>query len=299
MIDTSDLRHVDLNLLYTLQTVVDAGGVAAAAKVLGRTQPAISSRLRHLEEELQVDLFERIGRRLSLTPAGRIIDAEVREVLSGIQRVIDHARSADREPSGTLRIGGLPTVSAYVIGPALPAFLKRHPRADASIRLGLTRAQIDELRAGTLDVVVSVGPMPGDDLHVVELSHVHALLAMRKRGAPKGSVRLSRLRKMDLIGFGNVGDLFFDSVWKYLTDHELEANMRTRVAHIQTIKGIIAAGGGVSILPDYTIVDRTLVARRVENLRLSQPMWLAVRRSARDVPLVARFCEHLQTVVDG
>lgn len=294
MIETPALHHIDLNLLYTLHTVVDAGGVAAAAKRLGRTQPAISARLRHLEEELEVKLFERIGRKLALTPAGRIIDAEVREVLSGIRRVLDHARSTDQSPTGTLRIGALPTVSAYVVGPAVPSFLRRFPRAGVSIRLGLTRSQLDELRSGDLDVVVSVGPMPREELHVVKLADVRAMLAMRKRGAPAGTVRLSRLRGLDLIGFGSVGDLFFDSVWQFLGANRLEANMRTRVAHIQTIKGMIAAGGGVSILPGYTVVESQLVARKVEKLSLSLPMWAAARRSARNVPLVAEFCDHLR-----
>lgn len=292
---STDLGKIDLNLLYTFCKVVDADGVSAAAAQLGRTQPAVSARLRQLEGQLGVKVLERVGRRLRLTPVGRAIDAEARVVIAGLRRIADQARSAQAEPMGTLRVGALPTVSIHILAPHIAEFVRTHRAVGVQLVHGLTGAQLTDLEAGKLDVVVSVGPVPARKLEVTVLGDAVPKLVLSKEFTPlpPGRVSIQSLSTMDYIGFGRLGDPFFDAVWSFLEGHGLDQRIRLQVPHIRAIKALISRGGGVSVLPGYTIVEPDLVTRSVQGLDFTHPIWLAVRPSARKIALIDQFCQAL------
>jgi DNA-binding transcriptional LysR family regulator len=97
------------------------------------------------------------------------------------------------------------------------------------------------------------------------------------------------LRAHPIIGFGRIGDLFFDEVWSFLEKHDLVGNARIRAPNIQTIQQLVLAGAGIGLLPGYTVQTRGLVARPVTGLRAALPIWLAVRRSGLGIPLIEGF----------
>ena len=289
------LAQIDLNLLYTFRAVLDAGGVGAAARTLGRTQPAVSARLRQLERDLGRQLFERHGRGLALTRFGRLLAREVGPVLAAVHQVVDRVRSAELEPVGTLRVGTFPTLSTYLLAPALLSFVAACPRADVEVRHGRTAEQLAALVEGALDVVVSAGPVPtGPLVDAAPLRRMRAVAATRAKEPGRGPMTVRQLGRSPIVGYGRTGDLygergdeFFDAVWRFLERHGLDAHVRVRVSHIQAVKRLVQLGAGVGILPDYTIVEPDLVARPVQGLAVSIPIWMAVRRSAAELPLVA------------
>jgi LysR family hydrogen peroxide-inducible transcriptional activator len=278
------LHAIDLNLLYTFQTFVDEGGVAPAARRLGRSQPAISARLHQLQDDLGVRLFERVGRRLELTPVGRAVHDEACTVLAAAQRIVDRARSGEHTPAGRLRIGALPTVGVFVLAPVIARYVRAHDAVEIDLRYGLTPELIDELTEGSLDMVVSVGVAPQrSDLDVTPLREVTAVAIVRAGTPrlPKGPITLSWLAGMSLIVSARLGDPFFDAVSDFVGGQGMVE--RIRVSHIQTLKALVLEGAGVSIVPDYTVVEPELIARKIEQLDFSHPMWMAMRSSSRDV----------------
>src|SRR5262245_51544338 len=120
------LAQIDLNLLYTFRVFVETGSVGQAARRLGRSQPAVSVRLRQLEAALGTNLFERIGRRLELTPVGRAVDREARALLDGVVRLVDQVRGHASRPTGLLRVGVLPTVGVYLVAPVVAELVRRY-----------------------------------------------------------------------------------------------------------------------------------------------------------------------------
>ena len=111
------LGQIDLNLLFTLYEVDRLGSVTAAARALGRTQPAISTRLRQLEQQLGAALFERAGPVLRFSPVGRAVLEEIGPLVASLGAVLDRTRGVDAEPAGALRVGALPTLCAYMLAP--------------------------------------------------------------------------------------------------------------------------------------------------------------------------------------
>jgi DNA-binding transcriptional LysR family regulator len=284
------LARVDLNLLHTFLVVADQSGVGRAAKLLGRTQPAITSRLRQLERMLGVELFQRVGRHLGLSPAGRAIEPELREALKGLQGALERVRASGSEPAGLIRIGTLPTVSNYILAPLLTRLVARYPAMEIDVRLDLTRPQLQQLISGDLDVVFSIGPPPSDPrLQVEALGEIRAVavVSQKERGLPRGPLTIERLAALGIVAYGSVGDFFFDAVWAFIERKGLARGIRLRVAHIQTLKTIVADGGAVTILPDYTVVERDLVKRPVAGLDVSQSLWMASRRDAQNLPALA------------
>jgi len=287
--DYRDLSQLDLNLLHTMRAFVDTGGVAAAGRALGRSQPAISARLHQLEADLGVTLFERRGRRLHLTPVGRAVDADARELLGGIQRIIDRARGTGTDARGLVRIGALPTVGERVLAPILGSFCTQHPGVDIELEYGLGPQTLQGLVEGRLDLVASVGAPPQQpDLTVLELQRVEpVLVAPASMGHLPDPCAVADVAGLPFIGVGKAGDAFYDAVWAFVEANQLHQNMRVQVRHIQTMQALAASGAGVCVVPDYTVAQPGLCVRHVAGLDFSQPLWLAHRRTAATIPVIA------------
>lgn len=99
-----ELRH-----LRTFRAIAETGGVYAAAARLNLAQPAVSRTLRDLEEELGFALFDRVGRGLRITDAGRAYLAEIAPLLGGVAKAGETARPVAEGRGGTLRVGLIET----------------------------------------------------------------------------------------------------------------------------------------------------------------------------------------------
>src|SRR5438309_8788048 len=110
---------MDLARLRVFQAVADHGSFSRAARALFLSQPAVTQHIHALEAELGVPLFDRLGRRTSLTPAGASLAQHVPQILGMVRAAEDAARQAGGEASRTLRLGVSETLATY----ALPTLL--------------------------------------------------------------------------------------------------------------------------------------------------------------------------------
>ncbi|WP_256199369.1 LysR family transcriptional regulator [Verrucomicrobium spinosum] len=180
-----ELRH-----LRYFTAVADTLNFHRAAEILHVAQPALSSQIKSLEEELNVQLFIRNTRSVNLTHAGRVFLEEARIVLSAANQAEKRARHADQGLVGTLRVGIIaPTANAW-LAKILRCFHQKFPGVQLSLFDLTSTEQLHRLRAGELDAGLlrpPVGFAELDSMHVEESSQ---LLAM-----PTGH-RLSRKEKL-------------------------------------------------------------------------------------------------------
>ena len=292
------LAQIDLNLLLTLHEVGRLGSVTAAARSLGRTQPAISTRLRQLERGLGVTLFERSGPVLRFTPVGLAVREEVAVLVTQLGAVLDRTRGVETEPVGTVRVGALPTLCAYLLADVAVRLTHAHPRARVKMTPGLTAAQLDGLKSGELDVLVSVGLIRDLALRVRTLGEIDAcVVAPKSLRLSRGKLSVRELSRHDCLAYGKIGDPFFDAVWDFLERNGLASQVRIECSNIQAVKQLVLAGGGLSILPRYTIVEPTLVARDLEGLDVRLPLCVATRPRGDDAPVVRELIRGLTTAV--
>src|ERR1700716_666619 len=115
---------MDLPRLRVFQAVADHGSFSRAARALFLSQPAVTQHIHALEAELGVPLFDRIGRRTSLTPAGASLARHVPQILGMVRAAEAAARQAGGESSRTLRLGVSGAVGPYPLPPLLGEFAR-------------------------------------------------------------------------------------------------------------------------------------------------------------------------------
>ena len=116
-----------------------------------------------------MQLVERDNRNVRLTAIGEDVVARAKELLAAATDLAEAARSAARPLSGPLRLGAIPTIAPYLLPRVLPALRRAHGDLKLYLREDVTRALLERLRAGSLDVALIALPYDTGDLHVREL----------------------------------------------------------------------------------------------------------------------------------
>lgn len=140
---------MDLDQLHTFLEIVRLKSFSKAAQTCYRTQPAISAQIRQLEQELNASLFERLGTRIQLTPAGRIFCEYAEQILELRRRSQDAINELDRVPRGELVIAANEATCIYVLPQVFSEFKKLFPNVqllvDRSYGGHVVEAVIDNL----------------------------------------------------------------------------------------------------------------------------------------------------------
>jgi DNA-binding transcriptional LysR family regulator len=171
--------------LRHLIALAENGSFSKAAQVLFLTQPALSRSIRALEDELRTPLFDRIGRRIELTPSGRVtVDRARHLVLDADELQVNAGRFEDGQ-SGVVRIGMGSGPGAMLMSPLLLLTAKERPRLHVEIARAGTEMLVQGLRARALDaVVVDVRSLrPASDLRVESVHEMRGAFMVR-RGHP-------------------------------------------------------------------------------------------------------------------
>ena len=152
---------MDLERLKQFIAIVEEGSLTGAAKRLEVTQPAVSRNLKLLEEELGVALFERVGRGLEITPAGRALLLRARDLLRHVEALTAQVRQADTEGASSLRVAFSPPLFECVAPACLSSLVTRLGDLSLSfVELPTTDALLDALAAGEADVALFLDDSP-------------------------------------------------------------------------------------------------------------------------------------------
>ncbi|MQA97435.1 MAG: LysR family transcriptional regulator [Streptosporangiales bacterium] len=144
---------MEIRQLRTFLAVAQGTGVTAAARELGYAQSSVTAQIQALETGLGTALFERRGRRVALTDAGRALLPEAERVLRAAATASDRVRAAaEGDPAGPLAVAAPETVCAYRMPPVLAALRTRFPRLDVTFRADDPVRLLRELATGALDV---------------------------------------------------------------------------------------------------------------------------------------------------
>lgn len=152
--------------LRTFVAVADTGSVRAAADHLIVTQSAVSASLAALQSSLELQLVEREGRGLRLTPAGEIYADYARRILGLLDEAAAAAAGGEEPARGRLRIAAVTTAGEQVLPTFLAGFRERYPDATLSLEVGTRERVWSLLAAHEIDVVIAGRPPADLDLHV-------------------------------------------------------------------------------------------------------------------------------------
>ncbi|ANN66240.1 LysR substrate-binding domain-containing protein [Bordetella bronchialis] len=236
-------NQLELDSLRAFLAIADHGSFTAAATSIGRTQSAVSLKIRKLEDELGKPLFLRNSHRTTLTPAGELLLGYARRLVRDSDAAIAHLRTP--EAAGAIRLG----IGELFVPDHLPRVLTRfrraHPRVRLEVQVGLSADLLRELRAGALDLVVA--NREGDDMggRVVWAEPLRWVAAADFEWRDDGPVPLVALppqcpyRRMAidaLAGIGRTGEVVY------------------ACTSLLGVEAAIAAGSGVAILGQSSLL---------------------------------------------
>ena len=241
---------IQLSRLEGFYWVARTEGYARAARAFPYpiTQPGVHQQVRRLERDLDVALFERVGKdRVVLTPAGRALYAYVAPFLEGLPNVERSVRTGTY--GGTLRVHAAPLVLRHL----LPGWLRRlqAKRPEIEILLHeLKTADVNLLRTGEADLLVDVLMDVPDDVAAQPVADVHSFLVLPAghRLAGRAKVPLRELEGETFIAY-NTDRRVRDLQLEVLARHDAPPGRVHAADSADTILGFVAAGLGYSLVP--------------------------------------------------
>ncbi|WP_442811953.1 LysR family transcriptional regulator [Streptomyces sp. NBC_01803] len=295
---TADLSPASWAALLTPRLAWFAGvarheHITQAARDLAVPQSTLSRAMARLEADLGVSLLARHGRAISLTPAGRSFARSVERALGEVERAAEAVRTDADPAAGKVAFGFLHTMGPETVPGLLRAFRVDHPRVRFALVQSYGEDMIERMRTGELDLCLT-SPIPEAlDLVTRRLDEQRLFLVVPAdhRLAGRRRVRLAEAAEEPFVtlepGYG----------LRRLTEALCErAGFRPRVAfegeEPETLRGLVAAGLGVALLPPPTmprpgVRDLTVTApRAVREIGLA---WMAGRPDTRPVADFKRF----------
>jgi DNA-binding transcriptional LysR family regulator len=260
---------MELRELRGLIALSELGSITLAADRLHLSPAAIHKQLKAMEAELGVRLYEKIGRRLELTPAARVLLPYFTDSLAQFEGAMNALQEWKGLKQGAVRIGAGPTLSTYVLPALLKRYRRRYPDIDLLVETGNSRNLLDALGRGALDLALMVASeSPEGSNLVVEISwDIEMVLISHLRQAPR-QCKLAELRKFPFILFQQ-GSRLGNLVDRYFAEMDFHPRVIMRFDNAEAIKAMIRTGLGISMLPMWA-VDAELKKRAFSTIRQSE-----------------------------
>jgi LysR family transcriptional regulator, low CO2-responsive transcriptional regulator len=259
---------VELNQLRSLVSISELGSISLAAEHLHLSPPAIHKQLKLLESELEVRLYEKVGRNLQLTQAAEVLLPYLKDMLAEYDSALSALDEWKGARRGLVRIGTGPT--SYVLPAILKQFRRTNPGVEVFVETGNTPVLLESLSRGSLDlaILVSVDLSEGQDFFVETSWEFELVLVSHLRRAPR-HVHLCELKKFPFILFRK-GSRMQEPIDRYFAAHGFAPNVSMRLDSSDLIKGMIRAGLGIAVLPLW-IVDRDVKEGNLNLIQQTEP----------------------------
>lgn len=254
---------MELKNLRTFQTVVDQGSYQRAAEVLGYTQSTVTVHIRQLEEELDVPLFQRTGRRMVLTQAGERALAQARELLLAADRLSQLGREG-REPAGVLRVDMAETLLCYRMQPVIRKFRKLAPRVRLVIRSRNCLDIAENVRSGACDLGVGYDMDWSRDVLEVESLGEYEVILLAAPGFAHPDFTSPGQRKPVSLVTDEPDSIFRRRLEEYLRARDILLDATLELWSIETIKRCVMSDLGFTYLPRFAARDELAGGRLIE-----------------------------------
>lgn len=284
------LRHGMLPQLAVFEASARLGSFTRAAEELHLAQPTVSTQMRKLTETVGLPLFEQIGRKIHLTPAGLALCEGARELIGTLSRVDQSIASLRGLAAGRLRLAA-GTGCEHFLPHVLAAFVERHPAIEVSLEIHNRGRLVERLAANTDDLYVFANP-PAEEEIVSQVIAPNPIVACVRRDHPltrEHAVPLSRFAREPFLAREP------ESGTRMLTDALFERRgvtprVRMELSSNESIRQAVLAGLGVSIVSRGALrlgAGTDLVVLDVEDLPLERP-WQIVYPVGKQVTPTAQ-----------
>jgi LysR family hydrogen peroxide-inducible transcriptional activator len=244
----ADLKLKDLRYLVAVADTRHFGRAAERSYV---SQPTLSAQLKKLEDYLGVQLIERAPKRVSLTAAGEEIVARARRILEASDEIVELAKGHSDPLAGRLKLALLPTIGPYLLPNVAAKLRKQLPRLELMLYEYQTDPMLEKLHSGEIDVGILALPVPLEGLESYELYKEPFTVAMPAghRLASRQSIKVDDLSHETLLLLED-GHCLRDQALDICSGADVHEKQDFRATSLETLRQMVAAGVGITLLPE-------------------------------------------------
>ncbi|HEY8503824.1 MAG TPA: LysR substrate-binding domain-containing protein [Gemmataceae bacterium] len=289
---------MELHQLRYFAAVAELGNFTRAAEKCFVAQPSLSQQVIKLERELGAPLFERLGRRVKLTDAGRALYRQAVAILAAVEEAKRRVADGADPAHGRLAVGAIPTVAPYLLPPLLQGFLARFPGAEVMVYEDLTEHTVRRCVQGELDVGLLALPVRHERLASETLYSEELLLAV-----PAGHP-LARKRRVTMADVGRERFILLDEthclgeqIVRFCAERACLPAVSCHSAQLLTVQELVGLGHGVSLIPEMAAAadrDARRVYRSLSGARPRRTLAAVWHKHAYHGPLVRHFLAALR-----
>lgn len=261
---------MEIRNLLSFQKICELGNFSKAAHQLGYSQSTITIQIKQLETELNVRLFDRIGKTVQLTQEGRQFLPYANQIISTAHNAKEALKPTD-SPSGTVRIGILESVCISYLPDILKSYHTLFPLVTTVIKIGTYNELAALLASNQIDLLWTYDlPIEADDWHKVYM-HEEPIKIIASRTHPlaqKSAITLQELSAEPFILTEKTCSYRALFEKKFL-DHGYQPNIFLEIGNTEIIKKFVCTGLALSVLPNFAISNE-LQAQAICTLPLPQ-----------------------------
>ncbi len=271
---------MEFHQLRYVCAVAETGSFSRAAERCQIAQPSLSQQVLKLEEDLGAKLFDRLGRSIRITEAGRAFLPYARSILEQVEAARASVAEKKADARGSVAVGVIPTIAPYLMPRYAAAFAKKYPDAKLRIVEETTPVLIEGLRDLSIDLAILALPLRNKDLEFFPI-RTEPLFAALPRDDPRAaaeSLALKNLRGESFVMLRD-GHCFRDLSIATCTHARITPNIAFESDQFSSVLGMVAAGVGISLVPEMAI-DRDAGCRyvRLSDTRATRTIVAAVLR---------------------
>ena len=231
------------------------------------SQPTLSVAIKKLEEELEVKIFERNANEVSVTPLGEEIVRQSQSVLEQAAQIKEIAKRGKDPLSGALKLGVIYTIAPYLLPELVRHVIEMSPQMPLMLQENFTVKLLEMLRTGEIDCAIMAEPFPDTGLATVSLYDEPFMAAVPSSQplAQQTSITAQALKSETMLLLGN-GHCFRDHVLEVCPEFARFSSNAEGIrksfegSSLETIKHMVAAGMGVTLVPRLSVPKVALQA---------------------------------------
>jgi DNA-binding transcriptional LysR family regulator len=273
---------MDFDQLETFLEVARHASFSRAAEKRFRTQPAISSQIRSLEEEVGAKLFDRSGGKVSLTAGGKAFQKYVEETLDARKAMLVAIAEMERVPRGEIIVGANEGTCLHILPEVFADFKKQYPDVSVNIKRADYSGILESVIDNSVDFGVVSLPVTDNRLTVV-LIHRDELVIIVPPSHPLGKMKsapIAEAAKFPLV-VPKVGHTR-DSLEELFHERRLKPNYTMELDSSELLKRFVAAGVGVGFIARSNVVEdvraRSLAAITIADAQVRRDLALVFRK---------------------
>ena len=250
------MEILDTRQLLAFNELAKLGSFTKVANKLGLTQSAVSHSIKNLEKHLQVDLFHRVGKNVTLTLEGELLLTFSDQIIKQIQNAQDGIQNAKRPGYGRLRIGATVCVSQYLLPSILREVRKVFPNYQIKVITEDSKKLISLLEKGKLDYAIGLKVPTSSCIKATDIFYdkIEMAISPDHTIAERSSIALEDIINEEFIYYKNSYETFH-VIEDVFCNSPSTLKSSIQVGSMAAIKEMVKFGMGIGLLPKWTAPD--------------------------------------------